>query len=311
MKKPALLAVAVSIALGFLASPGWAWWPLAHCVLSIEGNSPAGPGYHNSADIFPSWHLNWENTGVTDEFPWTHELQRTATGMLRLILKPTYYGDSSQEQDNSASKHMEILCTSKLQRTNPQPDSWDQTRIGWAAHNREDQAGLFGEKAHFDLFPGPNTPLQAALWLDHRDFEKHCEVLIYIHVCWLAAVGTGDPNDAVAAGFDGNGDPVGLPAPYDVIIDTPTGNVYSDGLICLAMKAFRKKQQTIDTIDLEGLAPRSRSEIMSWRVNTINTSKDGLLNFALSDYNEAWIWWQTDETVSWYWAAAVMAAGGS
>lgn len=313
MTRPACIGMAALLTLGVGTSRAFGWGTLAHCVAAVKAGSSAGPGYHNSPDFFPSKHIGWEGTGVTNEFCWTHEVQRTSTEPMpwHRIMKPTYYSNPSQGVDNSASTHMQLLLAGKL-RSDRQTASMQHLRVGWAAHNREDQAGPPLCKAHFALFPAPHTPSEISLWWDHALYERYCDHLVFVQVCWLEYAGTIEA--AVAAAFDAQGHGTTLPPPYDVILNAPTGDDGSDGLICLTMKAFRKKQQTVDTISLyyEGMEVKSSVDIAASRAAEVTLSVQDLIQgrLDLNTYTAA-VWWALahPEHLD-YWNAAISAAAG-
>lgn len=294
-----------------------AWGTLAHCVISIQANSTAGPGYHNAPDYFPSKHIGWEDFGVTDEFCWTHLTQRTSAegSPWHWINMPTYYQNPLQEADNSPSEHMAILLGQKL-RADRRTLSMTQLMRGWGAHNREDRAWYLNNSAHFYLFPGPNSHEQVLLWQDHRRNEWYCNILVYVDVIWQGDV------DAAFAGFEDGSPPTGFPPDWEaLLLGQPTGDDASDALVCLAMKAFRKKQQAVDTVVPCGVQVQSRSAVLASR-----DAEVGLLlgyqhlmagenYFRRYQYYEAKDWMQHDpmglgQQVVWFYFAAVLAAGG-
>ncbi len=295
-----------------LASHLFGWGTLAHCVIALKSGSPAGPGYHNSPDFFPSKHLGWSNSGVTNEFCWTHEVQRTSLTSPHRAMVPTYYTNGWQELDNSASRHMQILLGGKIlpERVT---QSMECLRIGWAAHNREDQAGPPLCKAHFGLFPGPSAASELYLWLNHAFAEAYCDHLVFVLVCWLEY--TGDTDTAIAAAFDDLGRGTTLPPPYDAVLSASSGDFESDALVCLCMKVFRKKQQTVDTIPAlyEGMGVQSMGGVRDSREQEIKLSLQDLIVNRLdrATFYRAVEWAFGNPQYLDYWNAAIAAGAGN
>ncbi len=283
-KKLARSAAVVIVGVGACAAPVLGWWPLAHSLIGVKGGPAVSPGYHQIPDIWPSRTWDWENLGVTDEFCWTHVNRRSYAGAgFRKVVKPTYYTFADQRIDNDPAEHMRKLYL-KL-RTDRRTVSMYNLFPGFAAHNAEDQAGpTTSTHVHFDLAPGAEFPLDFGKWSIHKDVEKAVEVVAYVEICY--------GGDEYAA-FDAYGNPVGFPnspIDYTVIKDATSGDVHSDGMLCLAMKAFRKKQQTVDTIELKALECLPRSQITTLRTSgdtKIDMSTAALLNFNMGDYVDA------------------------
>lgn len=313
MRKATTVGVLVSLSVCVMVARVFGWGTLAHCVMALKAGSAAGPGYHNSPDFFPSKHAGWDLIGVTNEFCWTHEVQRTSTGSMpfHFVAMPTYYANPWQEVDNSASEHMGILLAGKLLQPR-RTQSMQSLRVGWAAHNREDQAGPALCKAHFSLFPGPLVPEQTDTWYWHGVYEIYCDHLVFVFVCWLEY--TGNYDAALAAAFDAVGWGTTLPPPYDTILGASTGDSASDGLICLAMKAFRKKQQTVDTVPAcyGGMDVKSRAQVANSRTQEVDLSLPGLINkLDKSTFYRAISWAFYNPTYIDYWNVALEAAGAN
>lgn len=276
------LVIGISfLGVGFLLSPALAWWPLAHGLIAIDSGSTAGPGWHQAPDIWSSVSWEWTTLGVSDDFCWGHLNRRTYGNWPgRKLVQPSYYPTAGQQTDNNPYRHMSVLV-SKLLEDN-RHWTMQSLYIGFGAHNAEDMAGPAAQKTHFDLAPGALNPADVAKWLTHKGVETAIEKVAYVAICYA-----GDANVA----FDTNGEPVGLPAPYDSIISAPTGCDASDGLLCLATKAFRKKQQTVDTVDPVGVNVRTREQIFQLRLHEIDLVliEDALLGFTRADFGSAWI----------------------
>ncbi len=323
MRRLTVKILALALTASLLASQALAWGTLAHCVLAAKGGATPGRMYHSSPDYFPSRHLGWEDNGVTNEFCWTHEVQRTSAEPMpwHRIMRPTYYANETERADNSASVHMNILLSHKmLQR--PEHVELNELRVGWAAHNREDQANPYSPlllPAHFDFFPAPRVPEEVGNWGLHSLYESYCDVLVYVFVCWFEHEGTYEA--AVEAAFDSFGNPTTLPTPYDCLIGASTGTAITDGLICLSMKVFRKKQQAVDNLMrwdpgiscwvYEGLDVQTRIDITASRTSHIDLSHEKLLWFSRSTFDAALNWLNNHPAGQsfWdYWNAAVAAA---
>lgn len=303
MRRQICIAVAAfMVGLCCFAQPAFAFGTLSHCIIAEQAGSSINIGYHLAPDFWESKHIGWENTGVADEFCWTHEVRRTRTGALRKLLEPTYYTVSAQRLDNSASEHMKVLINSKL-KTTPVTQSMRDVIKGWEVHNKEDQSGPGAQRAHFDLFPAPDTAASVPIdWPRHAIFEKYCDVLLYVDVFY-----GGDP-DAAFSGLLGT--PVGFPA-WSEIPYALTGTTNSDGLLCLAMKVFRKKQETIDTVELDTLTPVDRTDVTATRFAQAQSKIPDLLTFNIDIYYLAKDWATSNGNLYWsYYTAAVAAATG-
>jgi len=234
-----------------------------------------GPGYHQAPDIWPSVNWDWQNIGVADEFCWGHVCYRwygTPGQWKRKVVQPAYYDIPAQRLDNDPARHMRVLFEKldPMRRTL----SMDRMIFGFAAHNAEDQAGPGLYFVHFGLAPGALSPGDFIKWSTHKEVEMAIEAVAYVEICY--------GGDQYAA-FDAQGDPVGLPnsPPFDysAIAGATSGDADSDGLLCLAMKVFRKKQQTVDRVELNGLLPKTRQEIGNSRQLEIKMSETDLLWF--------------------------------
>jgi len=285
MKKNYARSTAIVIlALGVCSGPVLGWWPLTHSLIAVKGGPAVSPGHHQAPDIWESWDPNiWESLGVSDRFCWTHVNRRTYGSPGeggRKIVKPRYYTWGYQRIDNDPAEHMRKLYL-KL-RADRRTVSMYDLFLGFAAHNAEDQAGRTTfTHVHFDLAPGAESPVDAGKWLLHCRVERAIEAVAYVEICY--------GGDEYAA-FDGYGSPVGFPnspIDYTVIKDATTGDVDSDGMLCLAMKAFRKKQQTVDTIELKGLDVMDRPAITNQRQQMVHMSQEALLWFDQAYYRGA------------------------
>jgi len=266
------------ISLGCCVSISLAWWPLAHGLLGVDSGLNISPGYHQAPDTWPSYDANHLTDGIKDEFCWGHVTPRY---WLYWCPRPWYYGYGTKYQENDPAEHMRLLIEKLLPEHQVLPKMED-FRKGFAAHNAEDQGGPAGKHTHYDLAPGGEDFYTAVLWEKHAPVEKAIEKIAYVDICY-----GGDANIA----FDPNGDPVGLPTSpvnYAAMIGSSVGDAETDGLLCLAMKAFRKKQQTVDLnpAHLKALTPLSRSDIGQLRSSCLGMSST-LLRFTRSDYTRA------------------------
>jgi len=280
MKKTAVLGAMACLCLAAYSNRVWAWWPLAHGLISVDRGSIAGPGYQQVPDIWSSADYNyWETIGVTDEFCWGHVCRRTyPAGELRRIVEPEYYPLPAQAIEHSPARHLRELFFKLSQGR--RSESMSDTYRGWSDHNDADQVTVVFQKFHFDVAPGAHTPSDLEKWLKHYEVEWSIEKVAYVDIVWY-----GDPNRAFAP----SGEAVWPRAPYQGIVDAPTGDYQSDGLICLAMKAFRKKGQILDTVECGGLTVQNRGRITDQRANNIRMSRSSLLGFTRTDYHTAMV----------------------
>jgi len=270
MKPCAVTLVVAVLSLGLCVSVTWAWWPLAHSLLGVDSGLEISPGYHQAADTWESWDPNgWGYKGVMDEFCWSHVCPRTDW---YYIVRPWYYDYGIKYQDNDPAEHMRVLIEKLLPEHRVLP-KMEEFRKGFAAHNAGDQGGVGGKHTHFDLAPCADAWYHIYRWWYHARVETAIESVAYVAICY--------GNDANVAFDPNNGNPVGLPGPYAGIIGSSGGDTDTDGLLCLAMKVFRKKQQTVDLDpgELKGLTPLSRTTIGQKRAANIKTSAGGLLTF--------------------------------
>lgn len=268
----ALLVAFVSLVC--CVSIAFAWWPLTHGLLGVDSGLNISPGYHQAPDTWPSYDSNNPFLGILDEFCWSHVTPRTGK---YYVVPPWYYAYTPKYQDNDPAEHMRILIQ-KLNEYHRVLPKMEEFRKGYAAHNAEDQAGPDGKHTHFDLAPGADSWYNLARWPLHKDVENAVESVAYVDICY-----GGDANVA----FDSNGVAVGFPnspVDYTVMVNSSAGDADTDGLLCLAMKAFRKKQQTVQTDAMKGLTPLSRSEIGQKRIKHIDMSSQSLLNFTCSKW---------------------------
>jgi len=283
MRRGTIVASLTCLVGAVLGRSALAWWPLAHGLIAVRGGPVVSPGYHETPDIWPSVNWDWQNSGVADEFCWGHVCFRwygTPGELGRNVVQPAYYDVGAQRSDNDPARHMRVLFEklSPIRRTL----SMDRLPLGFAAHNAEDQAGPGLYFVHFNLAPGALSVADGAKWSRHQEVEMAVEAVAYVEICY------GGNRDAA---FDAQGKPVGLPyAPpfdYRTIAGATTGDAASDGLLCLAMKAFRKKEQTVDRVVPAGLMPKDRIDITNSRQQEIKMSQADLLWFDVGQYLDA------------------------
>jgi len=278
--------------------------------MALDAGSSTGPGYHNSPDFWDSKHITFPDGGVSDEFAWGHVYLRQYGFVgepLRKAIEPNSYPSQLRSDDNDPAKHMETFIQDKLLDQNI-TDSMVQLSRGWARHNAEDRAGPLGLSWHFHAAYAPqNLGEIIEKWEKHRDVEDAVDKVLYVEVCWGGLVDTA---------FDEYGEPTGLYGAFPNMIGASTGDAQSDGLILLSMKAFRKKQQVIDTVTYEGGPVKSLQEIEDSRISEIQSklNEDSLLNFTRADYEEADDLLETPGEPEWnrwwdYYLAAKAAAG--
>jgi len=172
-------------------------------------------------------------------------------------------------EDDCPSHYFDILI-GKMDLTHV-TDSVRRTIRGWRAHNAADQV------VHYTLFPAPlagaNAYQVSQIWLRHRNIEEAVEKFVYVEVLF-------DGHEELA--FDKRGRVVG----YNFIGGVACGDADSDRFLMLAQKAFRKKQATVDTVEMWGLDMQTANQIRSLREAKVNKMRH-LFNFTIDDYHKA------------------------
>jgi hypothetical protein len=282
--------LATAVILFSLGSAALAFWPLTHGLLGVDSGLNISPGYHQAPDTWPSYDPNNVTAGIFDEFCWGHVIPRYWGYWCP---RPWYYGFGGKYVDNDPAEHIRVLLNDKLLPAHVVQPKMGEFRRGFAAHNAEDQGGAQGKNTHFDLAPGAESFLTIPYWLKHGPVEEAIESVAYVDICYAG--------DANLAFIPNDGNAVGLPSSpvdYAAMIDSSVGDTDTDGLLCLAMKVFRKKQQTVDLHAeyLKALTPLSRSAIGSKRIQSLSMSRAKLLGPVTRAK-----WEEGSETLYGYW----------